>query len=266
MKDLLRRVGNQPARELVELPRAAGVMEKRVREEREAMQRVGGELEMRVTAYSAGAMARAWGEYIEAARGNNCIGDAGACALWDAVLLGSVPRLGRLYADNNRIGNEGLAGLARAIGEGRLEGLSFLDLSCNRIGDAGMVALAEAIEGGSCLGALQTLYLYSNLIGDRGVGALTKALLAPTRGLPTLERLWLSENQIGDGGVAAISRALEGGALPCLNSLRVEGNPAKRVVQEHVLQALEMRNPTSISGTEGPAPRELAGLPTWWIA
>ena len=170
---------------------------------------------------------------------SNIFGDAGVTALADATAFGALPCVEKLFLDNNQIGDVGLTELAGAMASGRLSTLIFLDLNRNAIGDDGMSALARAIEGGA-LSNLVTLYLHANMIGDAGTAALASVIVAQSV-LPKLEKLWLYKNSIDDRGLFALTTALSNGGLTSLKSLQLEGNPAKKEVQQAALDVVKQR-------------------------
>ena len=78
-----------------------------------------------------------------------------------------------------------------------------LDLSGNLIGDKGMVGLARAMMPGGSLTALQRLDAYENAVRDAGATELAAALIAA----PALSHLDLRYNNISAGGVAQLQQA-----------------------------------------------------------
>ena len=104
---------------------------------------------------------------------------------------------------------------------------------------AALVALAPALRRRP---ALEVLDLERNLLGDEGLAALVApppAAGAPpttTGGLAKLKRLSLSHTQITDAGCAALAATLDGGALPALNSLNLNGIPASDAAKGALLR------------------------------
>ena len=171
--------------------------------------------------------------------GNPQMGDTGAGALADALGLGALRSLERLYLDHTGLGDDALVALSGAMAQGALTLLSFLDITRNRIGDSGLTAFGRAAAAGA-MTRMRTLYAYNNCFGDGGVSALAEVLgSGGDGGLARLEKLWLHQNRIGDVGVSALIRALERGALPALTSLQLDGNPAGERLRSAAMVTLE---------------------------
>ena len=68
---------------------------------------------------------------------------------------------------------------------------------------------------------------------------MTSLVAPPTAGvLTSLQRLILHGNQITDEGCAAFASAISGGALPAINQLDLDDNPASQQAQATVEAAL----------------------------
>ena len=106
--------------------------------------------------------------------------------------------LNRYSIDEPTIDAPGVEALAEGL---RTNGaLKTLDLSSNSIGDAGAQALAEALKTNE---ALTQLFLRSNSIGDAGAQALAEALKTNE----ALTMLDVDFNSIGDAGAQALDEA-----------------------------------------------------------
>jgi len=92
----------------------------------------------------------------------------------------------------------------------------------------------------ACLGQappLRALYLNENLVGDRGVRALSQS-----RALSRLRHLSLGSNFITDAGVGTLLQALEpGGTLAGVRELNLRGNPLTALTRLRV-KALHDQN------------------------
>ena len=131
--------------------------------------------------------------------GNTAIGDAGTAAIAAAMrFVASTPK----KADNHE---------DQALFER-------LDLSACDIGDTGAEALALALESSLSCCLVRHLDLSNNRITERGVQALSQALVAAASNRPHQEKqqqqqplvlcLDLSNNNIGDGGASSIATCL----------------------------------------------------------
>jgi len=118
--------------------------------------------------------------------------------------------------------------------------LKVLLLTAAAIGDAGLVGLALALRR---LPALEELYLNGNSFGDEGLAALVAPPPAagapppPTGVLTKLKKLFLGYTQITDAGCATLAAALDGGALPALEQLDLNGIPASAAAKAAVYEA-----------------------------
>ncbi|CUE64076.1 leucine-rich repeat protein, putative [Bodo saltans] len=102
-------------------------------------------------------------------------------------------------------------------GKGAGGGLEVLDVRGNRLGDGGVVALSKALIAMSR--SLRVLNLADNRIETIGGAALASVL---HRGLPQLESLCLEGNhKLGDTSWAAIGAAMSSGLLPRLGELEL---------------------------------------------
>ena len=129
---------------------------------------------------------------------NNCISDAGAVALAQALHHNST--LEWLLLSNNSISDAGAVALAQALHHNST--LVRLDLSNNSISDTGAVALAQALHHNS---TLVWLDLYNNSISDAGAVALAQALHHTS----TLVWLHLCGNDaIGEEGTCQLVQSL----------------------------------------------------------
>ena len=98
--------------------------------------------------------------------------------------------------------------------------------------------------------ALELLDLRGNPFGDEGLAALLApppagVLPSTTGGLAKLKRLMLSRTQVTDAGCATLAAALDSGALPVLDVLDLDGNPASAAAKEAVLAALARSKATT---------------------
>ena len=151
---------------------------------------------------------------------------------------GALPAVNLFAVSGMHVGDAGASELAAALGRGALPRLKRLTLCKAAIGDAGLVALAPALRR---VPALEHLNLWGNPFGDEGLAAL----VAPPAGAPPpttaelaeLRDLYLNRAQITDAGCAALASALDGGALPALDRLSLEGTPASAAAKATVRRA-----------------------------
>jgi hypothetical protein len=169
---------------------------------------------------------------------NSGLGDLAMVELAGGIGLGRLPRLEFLDANSNRVGDEGMAALARAAAE--LPRLRTLYLDNNAIGSAGATSLAAAVAREPCvLGQLEKLGLSNNRISDVGV------MGPPRESASGPEGLFCTQNPDGKfsgAQVLALDGALAAGALPRLELLQLEGNPAGANVQQAAVEALKGRS------------------------
>jgi hypothetical protein len=64
--------------------------------------------------------------------------------------------------------------------------------------------------------------------------------------LPRLKILWLIRNDIDESGVDAVRNALDKGALPSLEQLMFQRNPASAAMQQKATETLRVRNGTRV--------------------
>ena len=94
------------------------------------------------------------------------------CLVFNFDAAQELPELRRLDLRDNSIGDKGLANLAEAL---ELHGVvSHLDLAGNAVGDDGAKALAHVLA--QSRGALRSVRLESNCIGEVGIDALSRAM------------------------------------------------------------------------------------------
>lgn len=163
---------------------------------------------------------------------NNQIGDRGCVAI--AAVAEVLPNLEVLYLARNQIGDEGLAALAEKAA--RAPKLWQLILTENAsLGDEGVIAMADAVskEPTTAFTSLRWLFLDSTSVGDKGIEALSKAMI---RGLPNVERLALHNCKLTNKGLVAIATAIDAGALANCQYLYVQKN-AFDMAGKNVLKA-----------------------------
>ena len=153
---------------------------------------------------------------------------------------GALPAMNSLVLSRVHVGNAGAPALAAALGRGALPRLKVLQLANAALSDAGLVALAPALRR---LPALERLHLTDNSFGDEGLAALVAPPPAagapppPTGVLTKLKKLFLGYTQITDAGCATLAAALDGGALPALEQLDLNGIPASAAAKAAVYEA-----------------------------
>ena len=141
------------------------------------------------------------------------------------------------------VGDAGASALAAALDRGALHRLKVLALSNAAIGDAGLAALAPALRRRP---ALEQLYLDSNPFSDKALAALVAppppagTLPPPAGGLKKLWMLWLCGTQVTDAGCATLVAALGSGALPALDTLKLEDIPASGAAIDAAFEALTL--------------------------
>eukprot|EP00966_Prymnesium_polylepis_P309770 7157074-Prymnesium_polylepis.1 len=122
----------------------------------------------------------------------------------------SCPNATREAPCNNSLVKGDLPALVLGLGETGQE-LTSIELRGNWLGPHGATLLSESFIS---LTSLASLGLASCRIGDYGVMALAKALLASPP--PQLEKFDLSHNSVGDAGMRELSAVLEVDAMPKL--------------------------------------------------
>ena len=154
---------------------------------------------------------------------------------------GALPAVNLFAVSGMHVGDAGASELAAALDRGALPRLKRLTLCKAAIGDAGLVALAPALRR---VAALEHLNLWGNPFGDEGLAALVAPPAPPAGAPPTttaklaeLRDLYLNHAQITDAGCAALASALDGGALPALDRLSLEGTPASAAAKATVRRA-----------------------------
>ena len=130
----------------------------------------------------------------------NRLGDIGAAAIADAILLGC--GLEELHLASNDVGNVGAQGLARALASESV-GLVHLDLGENRISEIGAQVLAGALCGNI---SLSSLNFSDNCLFDWGAREMSNLLLTNS----AITSLSLDGNGIGSREAAAIRVAWTG--------------------------------------------------------
>jgi len=128
------------------------------------------------------------------------LGDDGAQALADALLVDEAPSLKSMELRDNDMSAAGASAIGRALRQGAGARLERLDLTGNRIGDDGAKAVAGAMRSAA---RLEGVALGGNGIGDVGAAAVASAL-----GLAGLASLSLERNRVGDAGAEALAAAL----------------------------------------------------------
>jgi len=168
-------------------------------------------------------------------------GPDGVQRLAEKLGAGALPAVTTLDLGDTHVGDAGASALAAALGRGALPRLKILDLHSTVIGDVGLVALAPALRR---LPALEELELGGNPLGDEGLTALVVPPQQPagapppsTGVLEKLKRLWLSRTQITEAGCGTLAAALDGGALPALEYLYLQGTPGSAVAKATVRRA-----------------------------
>ena len=177
--------------------------------------------------------------------------------LAEGLGAGALPDVHYVIFVGMYVGDAGASALSAALGRGALPRLQHLTLSYSAIGDAALVALAPALRR---LPALERLTLSGNLFSDEGLAALVAppppagALQPPTGGLKKLRLLDLRRTQVSDTGCAALAAALDSGALPVLETLKLDGTPAsdaaKAAVYEARVRLVQYEESGSESGSE----------------
>lgn len=128
------------------------------------------------------------------------IGPVGAAALAEAVR--AHPRVTAVNLNSNAIEDAGVASVAAVLAHSA--SLLHLELDTCGVTDAGATRLAMGLVEIGDGGALLTLDLGGNVIGDSGATALAGAL----RANHVLRKLELGGNHIGDAGAKALAGSL----------------------------------------------------------
>ena len=130
-----------------------------------------------------------------------------------------------------------LSGALRAAHTGGgLRKVDTLSLYDNKMGDRGIAALATLLEEGA-VPKLERLYLHSNQISEAGVAALASALRGGA--MPSCKELHLFNNQISDAGFGALATALRGGEMPSCTFVGLHGNPGSDAPVQEALASPE---------------------------
>jgi hypothetical protein len=195
----------------------------------------------------------------------NVIGHRGLSSLCHSVAFGAFRNVERLHAQHNHIGDDGFGTLSVQIGDGFFSNLMLLDLGRNAISDGSLISFADMLKcsyengngkesgsGSSVLLQLTTLYLSSNKISQVGAIHFAEVLTSTDSAaalLPRLKILWLNRNDIDESGVDAVRNALDKGALPSLEQLMFQGNPASAAMQQKATETLRVRNSTRVDNS-----------------
>jgi Ran GTPase-activating protein (RanGAP) involved in mRNA processing and transport len=120
--------------------------------------------------------------------------------------------------------------------------LQVLNLGWNAIKFKGVRVLARALEGGAC-GAITTLGLQANHLGDDSMQVLADAFLAADDNLKLLANVNLNLNEMTDRGMTFLANALfHTSTLVRLQVLSVEHNRMSEAGAKHVLSAISVRD------------------------
>jgi len=180
---------------------------------------------------------------------NNCIGNAGAAALSDA--LGNNLHLKTLLLTNNRIEDVGAEALSEGLKQQGAKRKLAADQNINRSWGSNRhqdLFTDKAYRNGEEEGlGLAMLGLSSNAIGDHGAVALGASLAAGS-GLEELFLSW-SRAPLGDMGAEAIAHGVQKALNPRLSALHLTGNQVGSVGAAALLDAFEV-TPLSTIGLE----------------
>ena len=154
-----------------------------------------------------------------------------ACILTFALLaLDGPSRPERIASAAGALGPVSHQKSKKCVTKRALPSLHYLGIVATPLGDEGLALLLSNLRQ---LPNLGMLHLMNANIGDESVASL---VAQPTAGaLRFLKVLFLDYNQITDAGCATLASALRGGALPALERLDVQNNPASEVAKEAVL-------------------------------
>jgi Ran GTPase-activating protein (RanGAP) involved in mRNA processing and transport len=171
--------------------------------------------------------------------GGNAIGSSGLHALLGG--LHAAPALETLWLAGNALDSEAMCAFQHIPGGPVACGaLTSLAIQHNRIGDDGLTAIARAVTSGA-LPQLRWLYAGQNGVGDAGAAALAGALAHGA--CPALTRLGLQSNSIGDAGLAALSEALQAGAMREGEFIYLSDNPFTSEGREALTRILAETGP-----------------------
>ena len=181
----------------------------------------------------------------------NRVGNAGVAELFRALPTG--PALDELCLQDNWISCEGAKAIAAALPV--CVWLHDLQLAGNRIADVGAAALAEAVR---TTRSLRRLRLSSNAVGEDGGVALAEALrLSGDEGEGALQSLEVAYNRLGDRTAAAFAVALRQARLQALD---LEGHRMSPDAVQHLAVALLGAAIGVASGAGGSSPAEAEEL------
>jgi hypothetical protein len=164
----------------------------------------------------------------------NCGWEAAAAASFGASLE-LCTRLEELNLMDNPLGDAGVCALADALREGACPALEELRLYTTKAGDGGLKAIGRELDRGALPKLKRIDYDGNSLLGDAGVCAFADELREG--GWPVLEELILNRTEAGDGGLKALGRALGRGALPKLKVIGYFGNSATAEGEDAVAAA-----------------------------
>ena len=163
----------------------------------------------------------------------NTFGDAGMKALFEGLGRGAAPSLIILGLIDNQFGPAGAEALAAALRRGAMPKLEGLGVATNPLGNRGVATLAAELRKRPAINGLN----FENCnIGDDGVASLVANL--GKKEFKALTEIWLDSNEITDKGCAMLISALNGGAVPKLQMVDIDGNPASSSADQAVQDAL----------------------------
>jgi hypothetical protein len=148
--------------------------------------------------------------------------------LQDAISRGNAKKI---TLKKMEIDNELAEAIAQHLPSFSVGALETLELSHNRIGDAGLIAVLDALT--DCAPMLRTLWLDDNVIGLRGAERLADFLKVNS----SLAILGLGSNNFGDAGVVCIAEALASSGT--LRELKLKNNALGDAAAESLSMTLQ---------------------------
>jgi hypothetical protein len=159
----------------------------------------------------------------------NGIGEPGAISL--RMALGTASNLRVLDLAMNQLGDAGASEIAQLLETLSTEHTIELRLGTNDISSIGVKSICDACANG----ALHALFLDNNCVDDDAAMHVAALLKTDTK----IKHLRLDTNGVGDSGVQAIAKALVANAESVLEHLELDANPFGQGGTRHLSVALQ---------------------------
>ena len=159
----------------------------------------------------------------------NGIGEPGAISL--RMALGTASNLRVLDLAMNQLGDAGAGEIAQLLETLSTEHTLELRLGTNDISSIGVKSICDACANG----ALHALFLDNNCVDDDAALHVAQLLKTDTK----IKHLRLDTNGVGDSGVQAIAKALVANSESVLEHLELDANPFGQGGTRHLSVALQ---------------------------